>query len=191
MKRQPIKTRRDSKRKPKARGRTRVTKQTTPRTAAQYNAKSERFKQAYERTIKVLSKMRTEKLTLTQAAKDVGVSRDTVIRWGGPVLKKTASGRYEAKNRDSLLRVLTIVTPEGTREIAVRGFRQASTLGEYWASVQKYLKTGDSSSLSKFQDRSIKDAAGAMIPLLTDLRELKNLARAGLLSFESLYRRSA
>jgi hypothetical protein len=162
-----------------------------PRTAAQYNARSERFKRSYERTIQVLSKMKAEKVSLTQVARDVGVKRDTVIRWAGSALKKDASGRYTAKRRDTLLRMLMIPSPDGTREIAVRGSRQARILGEYWAAVQKYLKTGDLSALSKFRDRPITDASGATVPLITDPRVLKDLARAGLLSFESIYRRSA
>lgn len=160
-----------------------------PKTATQYNAKPERFRQAYERTIKVLSKMRTEKVTLTQAARDVGVSRDTVIRWARSALKKGASGRYTAKASDNLLRMLQIPTKDGLREIGVRGSRQASTLGEYWAAVQKYLRTGDSSVLAKFRDQEIKDATGTLVPLVTDVRVLKDLARAGVLTFESLYRR--
>jgi hypothetical protein len=135
--------------------------------------------------------MKAENLTLTQASREVGVSRNTVIRWAGSALKKLASGRYTAKQRDNLLRMVMIPTPEGTREIGVRGSRQASVLGAYFAAVQKYLSTGDASGVSKFRDRQIKDASGATLPLITDLRVLKDLAHAGLLSFESLYRRSA
>ena len=162
-----------------------------PRTAEQYEAKSKRFKDAYDRTIRVLSKMKAEKVSLSQAARDVGVSRDTVIRWAGSALKKGASGRYTAKRRDSLLRMLMIPTADGTREIAVRGSRAASTLGEYWAAVQKFLRTENASDLSRFRDRQINDAGGATIPLITDPKALKDLARAGLMSFESMYRRSA
>jgi hypothetical protein len=110
-------------------------KRGVPRTAAQYNAKPERSRQAYDRTIQVISKMRSEKLSLRQASKDVGVNPQTVLRWGRSALKKSPSGRYTAKARDSLLRVLRLPSPEGTREIAVRDSRQAGMLGEYWAAV--------------------------------------------------------
>lgn len=89
------------------------------------------------------------------------------------------------------MRVLKIPTSGGTRDIAVRGSQQATLLAEYWNAVHWYLETGDSSRLTKFRGKSIKDANGAEIPLPTDRAELNRLGSAGVLSFESLYARSA
>jgi hypothetical protein len=83
-----------------------------------------------------------------------------------------------------------IPSSAGPREIAIRNSRQASLLGEYWSAVQKYLETGDSSAVEKFQYKHITDASGKKVPLLTDLAELDRLGSAGVLSFESLYARS-
>jgi len=85
--------------------------------------------------------------------------------------------------------VLLIPTREGVREIAVPDFRQASQVGRYWNAVKRYLETGDSSAIEKFRGKSITDARGTEIPLLTDLEQLDRLAGAGVLSFETIYAR--
>jgi hypothetical protein len=141
--------------------------------------------------LKGLSILRTDKTkSVTQVAKEIDVDPRTLIRRAGSTLKKI-NGRYVVTSRDNHLRPLLIPMKDGVQEIGVKGLRQSSFLGGYWAAVQKAIRTGDSSGLAQFRDRQIKDANGATITLLTDLRELKTLARAGLLSFESMYRRSA
>ncbi len=74
--------------------------------------------------------------------------------------------------------------------MAVRNSQQATLLGKYWAAVQNYLATGEASGIERFQGRSITDAGGSKIPLVTDPQELNRLGSAGVLSFESLYSRS-
>jgi hypothetical protein len=86
--------------------------------------------------------------------------------------------------------MLMIPTPEGPREIALRDSRQASLLGSYWNSVHRYLATGDTSEIVKFQGRHVIDADGKRVDLLTTLRELDRLAAAGVLSFQSIYGRT-
>lgn len=169
----------------------RKTNPTPPRTAAQYFAKPERFKSTYGRVIEAVSKMRSEKVSLSQASRAAGVSRRSVIRYGGPALRKRKNGKYAAKAKDNLLRVLMIPTDSGPGEIAVRGSQQASLLGQYWNAVHRYLQTGDASRLSQFEDKHIKDANGIEVPLPTDRAVLNRLGSAGVLSFESLYARTA
>jgi hypothetical protein len=143
-----------------------------------------------ERALKVVAKMRAEKSSLKKAALEIGVKPETVKRWAGSALEKR-NGRFAAKNSDQLLRVLKIPSADGTRDIAVRGSKGASSLGEYWAALQHFLETGDDSRLAKFRGKSIKAADGAEIPLLTDRPTLNRMGSAGVLSFESLYSRSA
>jgi hypothetical protein len=162
-----------------------------PTTAEQFFAKPERFQETWTRLTAALAKMRSANASLKQASKEARISPRTVIRLGGSALKKGTNGRYFIKPSDQLLRVLKVPTPDGSREIGVRGSRQASVLGEYWAAVHKYLATGDASSVEKFRGKQIKDSAGIIVPLLTDLKELNRLGSAGVLSFESLYARSA
>jgi hypothetical protein len=77
------------------------------------------------------------------------------------------------------------------REIAVRESKQVSLLAEYWNALHRYLQTGDAAQLKTFQGKHIKDANGVDVPLPTDLAVLNRLGSAGVLSFESLYARSA
>lgn len=166
-------------------------KQSAPRTEAQYLAKPEKFKDSWDRVLTVVSKMRSEKVSLTRASRDVGISPRTVTRLGRSALRKRKNGTYAAKAKDNLLRLVMIPTTEGAREIAVRGSEQASLLGEYWNAVYRYLQTGDQSRLRQFRSKHIKDANGVEVLLPTDRAVLDRLGSAGVLSFESLYARTA
>jgi hypothetical protein len=135
--------------------------------------------------------MRTEGLSLKKAAKEAGVSPKRVTSWGGRAIKKGKNGRYTAAKRDSLLRVVQVPSPDGSREIALRNSRHASTLSQYWDAIHKYLRTGDTAGIEKFHGKRIKDANGIQVQLITDLAELNRLGSAGVLSFESLYARAA
>ena len=143
-------------------------KQTAPRTEAQYFAKPEKFKETWDRVLSVISKMRNDKVSLTQASRDAGISPRTVIRRGKTALQKRSNGKYAAKKSDNLLRMVMIPTPEGTHEIAVRGSKQVSLLAEYWNALHRYLQTGDASQLKTFQGKHIKDANGMDVPFTTD-----------------------
>lgn len=160
-----------------------------PRTAEQYFAKSERFQDRWNRVTHVISRMRADDVSLKSASREFRVDPRTVVRLGGSALRKRASGRYEARSSDRLLRVLVVLTPQGKREIALRDSRQASQVAEHWNAVHRYLEKGDASALQKFHGKHITDASGAQVPLLTDLDELDRLGNAGVLSFESLYAR--
>jgi hypothetical protein len=88
-----------------------------PRTEAQYLAKPEKFKDTWDRVLGVVSKMRREKISLAEASRDAGISPRTVTRWGKTALQKQKNGKYAAKKSDSLLRLVMIPTPDGTRDM--------------------------------------------------------------------------
>ncbi len=161
-----------------------------PQTAQQYFARSERFQDTWNRVAHVIAKMRSQKLSMTRAAREVGVSPRTVTRWGKTALRKNRTGRFIAKRTDRLLRVLQIPSADGMREIAVRNSRDASALGEYSAALSKYMTTGNGSDVLRFSEVYVTDVTGSRVRLLTDLTEIDRLAGAGVLSFESLYSRS-
>lgn len=163
---------------------------TIPRTPKQFYAMSEESQDRWIRATNAVSKMRTEHVSLSKASQEVGLDPATVIRLVRPALRRQSKGRYVARSRDSLLRVLVIPSPDGLREIAVRDSRQASLIGEYSTAVQRYLQTGDASSLQKFRNKRIRDISGKRILLITNTDELDRLGGAGVLSFESLYARS-
>jgi hypothetical protein len=162
-----------------------------PNTEAQYSAKPEKFKQTWGRVISTVAKMRSEKLTLTEASRAIGIDSRTVKRWGGSALRKRPNGTFAVKPGDNLLRMLLIPTPEGTREIGVRGSKQARVLAEYWNALHRYLQTGDATKLRSFEGKYIRDASDLTIPFSVDLKALNRLGAAGVLSFESIYARSA
>jgi N-acetylglucosamine kinase-like BadF-type ATPase len=140
--------------------------------------------------LNALATMRSTGASLRSAARSAGTTAKDVIRLAGSALRKS-DGRYRATERDSLLRVLTIPSARGPREVVTRNSHTASQLASYAASVQKYLRTGDSSALKPFRKLRVLDASGRRIALTTNLAALTRVGHAGLLSFESLYRRVA
>ena len=162
-----------------------------PRSAAQYFAQPQRRQETLKKTAHVLSAMRTEKVSLRQASREHGVSPATVLRHGKAGLRKTSRGKYAARARDRLLRVLVLPTPTGLAEIATLNSRAATVVAEYWNAVNLYLETGDDTDLQRFRGQSIIDAEGNAVPLLTDLDELERLGSVGVLSFQSLYARAS
>ncbi len=154
--------------------------------------RTERQAEARERALATLALMRRERLSLTTAAKAEQTTPRTVKRYvGSAIRQESPGGHYRATTYDRIPRTLHVVTSEGMQAVAVRGSRQASQLAEYWAAVQRYLETGDTWALRKFRGKHITDASGAQVALLTDLDELDRLGSAGVLSFESLYARTA
>jgi hypothetical protein len=156
-----------------------------PTTARQYYAMSPREQEIWDSLAHVISRVRDGQ-SLREASKEFGLAASTVVELGRPALRKK-NGRYVATKTDRLLRVVTILTAKGKKEIATRDSRQASLIGSHWAAVQKYLQTGDDSALAKFKKTRVIDASGKRHLLLTNLVELNRQASAGVLSFESMY----
>jgi hypothetical protein len=145
----------------------------------------------WNRAVQVVSKMRTEKLSLTKASDEFGVDPRLVVRLTKSALRKDSKGRYVPKSEDRLLRMLVMPGPDGLIEVAVKDSKQASLIGRYSDAVQKYLRSGDTTGLKKFTRKRIKTPDGKTIRFLTDPKELTRQGSAGVLSFESLYARTA
>jgi hypothetical protein len=158
-----------------------------PTTARQYFSRSRKFQETWDSVAHVISKMRTDRVSLRKASKEFEIDPSVVLKLGRSGLRKQRNGKYVTRKTDRLLRILSVLTPEGRREIALRDSRQASQLGRYWAAVQRYLQTGDDSALREFQGKKITDASRKRHPLITDPNQLNTLGSAGVLSFESLY----
>jgi hypothetical protein len=176
-------------------GKPRATKKpnsVAPITLEEYSEKSKRFQDIWNRVGHVISRMETDRfVSLPQASREFGLAPKKVAQLGRSALRKRANGRYAVRTNNRLLRVLVLPTPEGLREVAVHGFKQASLVGRYWAAVHKYLETGDASALQKIRRKTITDADGNRVRLVKDLVELDRLGSAGVLSFESLYAKAA
>lgn len=107
-----------------------------------------------ERAFNVLSIMRQEKLSLTRAAKRVGTTQRTVLRYAGEAFERRGS-RYYAKPTDDLQRrVMPVLTPQGLQTVTVDGSQPASRIGAYWNAVGRFLE-GDAEQLADFTGETV------------------------------------
>ena len=165
-------------------------KQIVPTTPDEFYAMS---KQAQDQSIRVtaaVTKIRSG-IPIRRAAAEFGLTGQELVRLAGTALKKGPNGVYTAKPVDRLPRVLSFLTNGGMREIAVRDSREATKLAKYWSAVHRSAATGDASRLKRFRGKYVTDARGVRHALLTDIVAINRLANAGVLSFESLYPKTA
>jgi hypothetical protein len=188
MKRAKSKQRQPKKNRKRARQTRKI--QRTPKTAKDLFSMSRQFQERWNRVVQIPSEMRSRKTTLGQTSRLFGVNPKDVLRLAGPAFKEDRKGKIVVRRTDRLLRVLLIPSPKGMREIVVRDSREASLVGEFWSAAEKYLSRGDESALKNLPRKRVKDATGKFVRLLTNLDELRRLASAGVLQFESLYGRT-
>ena len=160
-------------------------------TYEEYLAKSRSFQDQWDRMGQVITRMR-DGVSLPQAAREFGISPETVNRLGRSALRRLPNGRYRAKPTDQLLRVLPVPdTQKGLRWIPVTDSREAGVIGKFWDAVQSALRKADRSALQKLRRKYVITEGGERVPFLTDFRELKRLASFGIFRFESIYGRRA
>ncbi len=176
------KNRKTSKLRKRAARRRGSAREKAPTTTRQYFALSPEKQERWDAVAHVISRMRSDRLSLSKAAAEFGLKPDLVKKLARSALRRQKSGKFVAKPTDRLLRVLSTLGPGGRTTIAVRDSRQASRAGG-----QKFLQTGDDSALLKFAKKRIVDVRRKRYPLLTDMKELERLANAGVLRFESMY----
>jgi hypothetical protein len=145
---------------------------------------------ARERALEAIDLKRSERISLTAAARKVATTVPTVLKHFPKALRKTPSGRYEVTSSDRYTRHLWMLTPEGKVEVAVRGSRQAVLVASYMAAVDWYLRRGDASRVAVFNGKGVR-SGGRFFPFITDTAVLDKLAHVGEVSFERLYARRA
>jgi len=131
-----------------------------------------------------LSLMRTQGLSLTAAAREAGLSRETMRAWVGRTLTKRGR-RWAARPSDKLVRMMKVLTPRGMVTVPIYSSRTASTLGQYHAAVRDALR-GDTSALRAFRGKSIRSGKLAY-PLITRMDTLARLAMANELPENDIY----
>jgi hypothetical protein len=140
-----------------------------------------------ERALATLALMRRERMSLTTAVRIQATSRRTVLDYARSGLRRDRHGEYWALPYDHIRRTLNFLTPRGTIPVTVFDSRTATDIAEYMNAVRKYVRTGDTSELERFKDRSFV-TAGRVRRFVTDPDVLDELADAGSLSaIESLY----
>jgi predicted DNA-binding protein (UPF0251 family) len=141
--------------------------------------------QKYNQSLKALHLMRNQHMSLSRAAREVGVSRGTVRRYVGRALKQ--EGRhYIATRFDRLRRTLRFWTVKGPVQILVTDSRTASTVGRYMATVKRYLADGNARALRSFTPKSIR-AGKVEYFFVLDPKEIERLAKVGVIDFTELY----
>ena len=146
-------------------------------------SRSER--QARNRALRAVSRMRREDISLSQAAAREGTTPKTVIRHAGRALERRGR-RLKAKPADRYARMMNVLGPQGTTTITVRGSRKASAVADHWNAVHHYLDTGDDSALRGFYGVSV-----AGVELESDPDVIDRLASIGVLDFEDIYELAA
>lgn len=140
----------------------------------------------YERSLEALKLMRRNGMSLTQAARQVNLSPETVKNMMGKAIESNGS-RYNAKPSDQLERIMYFYDDRGLTIIKIKSSKSASLIGQYHASIKKYTYTGDFSDVMKFKGKSIVDAYGIRHEFITDKLQINNFARSGEIRFESIY----
>jgi hypothetical protein len=147
-----------------------------------------RAQESRNEALAVVARARREGVSVRQAAQAEGVSMARVQRWAGPAIEKRG-GRYVVKGTDTLARSMQVLTPSGYRTVMLHGrnaSQRAAELARYHNTVRRYLETGDTSLLREFRGKVLRTNKQGF-PYITDPATLDELARAGELSFETLY----
>lgn len=138
-----------------------------------------------ERALEALSLMRRRRLSLTDAAKEVGITRAAVQQWVGRALIKRR-GRVVARPYDRIPRPIRFLDEHGQIEVEVRDSRTATRVAQWWSAVDFYLKSGDESVLRPFRGRSFS-SHGVRFEFITDTELLERAALVGQVTFEDIY----
>jgi hypothetical protein len=148
---------------------------------ASYGSLRPATREARFRALEALSRMRTENLSLTAAARAAGTTPTTVRRYAAPAL--TQHGRRTvATSTDRIYRRMVVLTPDGPREVDVRSSAQASRVAAHWNALDTYLRTGDTAGLRKFANKRIGGLALATAP-----EQIEAYARRGELAIDDIY----
>lgn len=141
------------------------------------------------RTIRGVTLMRREGMSLRAAALQSDTTPRTMLKYARQALRKR-DGVYYAIPIDELRRPMRVLTEGGIAVVNVRSSGTASRLATYWNAVDTYLRTGDRRALAPFVGRRFS-AEGQVLPFITDSRLLDRLANAGQVSFEEIYESTA
>lgn len=124
--------------------------------------------------------------SLTVAARSVRLSPNDLRK----TLKRLRLVKRKGKRwifKDDRPRRIPAMTGGRTRNLTVRGYEQASFVGEYHQAVGKFLETNDAKSLKPFEGRTVQAANGRRYVLETDPNALHRIAAMDTPSFIEIY----
>ncbi len=158
----------------------------TSRNLGELSRLSGRESEKRSQAIAALARARHEDMSLARAAKLEGTTVANVKKWA-PAAVKLEHGRYTATPSDRYSRAMLIPTAHGPATGYPASSRQASLLGSYWMAVKRYVESGNDIDLRRFDGRYLRLANKTRVPFITDRALLRQLANAGLLTFDAIY----
>lgn len=126
---------------------------------------------AREKSLEVVSDVRRNNKSLSQACKDKGISPKSVLK-NTNAFKKNGN-RWVTKSYDKVSRVMWIISDGKRVSVEIKDSRTASRIGKYHNAIKKYLNTGDASELEKFAGKTVKDAQGNTYVFETDTEAIE------------------
>jgi hypothetical protein len=124
--------------------------------------------------------------SLTEAARSVSISpkelRSFVAERG---LAKRKGDRWTIK--DNRLRRVPVMTKGRVRTLTVRGYNQASLVGEHHQAVGHFVRTNNLKLISPFRGRTVVAVSGRKYPLETDPNQLHRIAAMDTPPFHEIY----
>jgi hypothetical protein len=128
-----------------------------------------------------------ESLSITQIAREFGISRERFSRYMREQQLAERRGRtwLITDNRPKPV----VIYSEGRRkEVTAAGLEQAQLAGAYWNDANAFLSDPDLSRLKPYVDRSVLDIKGIAHPLEVDPNGIYEAAHEGGASFEEIYK---
>ena len=139
---------------------------------------------ARRRALAVLARMRSRGESLSEAARNEHTTPRTVRKHVGSALKRDKrTGHFVAKSGDTFRRDIYVLSSEGYVPVTVRSSKRTQLASEHLVAVSRFLRTGDTEWLKPFVGKRVGG-----IELLTEPGRLRELADAGLVKLDGLYR---
>jgi hypothetical protein len=135
---------------------------------------------------RALRKIKDDGLSMKAAAKTEKISTERLRRYVKENVEATQEGRrWKIVDRRSV--EMAICSRAKLRWVTV-SHDQASTIGHYWVAVNRFLRSNESSHLTPFIGKGVRDAAGKYHPFETGPNNFRRLDSADELSFLEIYK---
>lgn len=157
-----------------------------PNTEAALKALPESARKSRRDALDVIHQARIGNVTVTEAARDVGVPLTAVAWWGQPALVNPASRAPFARRADRMLRYTPLVVDGHLEFVATRGSNAAAKARAAFAAQCAYLEAtpGSEGALARFDGVRV---GGRLVE--TDHAVLDEIARRGeFADLEDMYR---
>lgn len=142
-------------------------------------------RETYEHKLELVRLLR-EKIPPRKAEKLAHSKIANSQKYLGSTIRRNRRGKIIVTPADRLYRRMTVISPDGTVTVEVRGSRAASLIGRHHNAVQDFIATRDPAVLRDFRGKSVGGHE-----LATDPTLLRRLGREGELDFPDVYELTA